>query len=431
MWLPDLADVARMTQVLSRHAAALGLPGTVTGVQLLDARLTHPHRPESPRCRAWATYLVTMRDAAPVQLYVKGFPAGGASEAAWQQERVLRPAARTTHLPELDLVVWRFPEDPRLTALPDLVSPLRAVRTLPPVVRDVLGLPEGAEPRVTVVRYQPEASVTLRLEAGLEAGAPDAPSVFAKHLADGTVADIAARHQALWSTTDPARGLRIAEPLAVDPVRRVLWTRGVAGRPLTETVSPDRLPEATEPLGRLLAALHASSVSTTSRIGVDDLLVEAHKKADKLARAHAPIAALVTELVAAATRRRRDVARERGCTLHGDFHLDQLVSSTAGPALVDLDSLLVGPPEVDLAEFLVDLALRDLPAAVTHEVAQALLSSYTAATAADIDAALLSVCADAEFVNRCYRHLRRHSPGWQGDLEVELARHAAVTSLLP
>ena len=107
-----------------------------------------------------------MRDAAPVQLYVKGFPAGGASEAAWRQERVLRPAARSTHLPELDLVVWRFPEDPRLTALPDLVTPRRAAGTLPPVVRDVLGLQAGAEPRVTVVRYQPEASVTLRLEAG-------------------------------------------------------------------------------------------------------------------------------------------------------------------------------------------------------------------------------------------------------------------------
>src|SRR5688572_23063539 len=347
MWLPHLADVARMTQVLSRHAAALGLPGAVTDVQLLDARLTHPHRPESPRCRAWATYLVTTRDAAPVQLYVKGFPAGGASEAAWQQERGLRPAGGSTHLPELDLVVWRFPEDPRLTALPDLVIPRRTAGILPPVVRDVLGLQAGAEPQVTVVRYQPEASVTLRLEAGLEGGPLGAPSVFAKHLADGTVTDIAARHQALWTTSDPARGLRIAEPLAVDPVRRVLWTRGVAGRPLAETVRPDRLPEATEPLGPLLAALHASSVATTSHLGVDDLLVEVHKKADKLARAHAPIAPRVTDLVAAATRRRRDVVRERGCILHGDFHLDQLVSSAAGPVLVDLDSLLAGPPEVD------------------------------------------------------------------------------------
>ena len=99
--------------------------------------------------------------------------------------------------------------------------------------------------------------------------------------------------------------------------------------------------------------------------------------------------------------------------------------------LVDLDSMVDGPPEVDLAEFLVDLALRDLPERRHARGRPALLSSYTAATGAEIDAALLSVCADAEFVNRCYRHLRRHTPGWQPDLEAELARHADVTSLLP
>jgi aminoglycoside phosphotransferase (APT) family kinase protein len=164
---------------------------------------------------------------------------------------------------------------------------------------------------------------------------------------------------------------------------------------------------------------------------VDELLAEAHKKAAKLVRARPPVAALVTDVVATATRRRRDVVRERARTLHGDFHLDQLVSSADGPVLVDLDSMVCGPPEIDLAEFLVDLALRGLPHTVTQEVARGLVSSYAAASGTEIDAALLAVCADAEFVNRCYRHLRRHSPGWESALEAELGRHAEVRSLLP
>jgi len=139
----------------------------------------------------------------------------------------------------------------------------------------------------------------------------------------------------------------------------------------------------------------------------------------------------VTDVVTAATRRRRDVVHERVRTLHGDFHLDQLVSSGQGPVLVDLDSLLAGAPEVDLAEFLVDLALRGLPRPVTREVAQGLLTSYTTASGSAIDVALLAVCADAEFLNRCYRHLRRHSPGWESALEAELGRHADVATLLP
>jgi len=92
-------------------------------------------------------------------------------------------------------------------------------------------------------------------------------------------------------------------------------------------VDPDQLPDATASLGAMLAALHASSVHVTQDVVVDDLLTEAQSKAAKLARAHPVIASVVTHLVAATTRRRGDAVNERVCTLHGDFHLAQLVSS--------------------------------------------------------------------------------------------------------
>jgi hypothetical protein len=99
--------------------------------------------------------------------------------------------------------------------------------------------------------------------------------------------------------------------------------------------------------------------------------------------------------------------------------------------LVDLDSMVRGAPEVDLAEFLVDVALRDLPDGVARDLGGALLSSYAAASGNPVDEALLGICADAEFLNRCYRHLRRHSPGWRDALAAELARHDDVVGLLP
>ena len=142
------------------------------------------------------------------------------------------------------------------------------------------------------------------------------------------------------------------------------------------------------------------------------------------------IAGPVDDLVKAAAGRRADVVRERDCTLHGDFHLDQLVGSPEGPVLVDLDSMVRGTPEIDLAEFLVDLSLRGLRATIAHDVSERLLTSYAASAGFEPDAALLAICADAEFVNRCYRHLRRHAPGWQTALETELGRRAEVATLL-
>jgi len=116
--------------------------------------------------------------------------------------------------------------------------------------------------------------------------------------------------------------------------------------------------------------------------------------------------------------------------LHGDFHLDQLVGSPQGPVLVDLDSIVRGAPEIDLAEFLVDLALRGLPDGIARDVTGRLLTSYADSSGTDVDPALLAIFADVEFLNRCYRKLRHHAPGWQADLETELARHAAVTDLV-
>ena len=424
MWLPDLADAAWVGDILSRHAESLGVTGEVAATRLVDVRLTNPHRPESWRCRGWATYVVALHGGSSEQLYLKGFPDRATSEAAWRQDRAARPSGRSDHLAEHDLVVWRFPEDPQLPALPDLLASPLGSGLVPEAVGAALGMRSGL--RVSVVRYQPEASATLRVE-GPEVGGPTA---FAKHLGADSVDGVAARHRALWSMSGPGEPLRVAEPLAADPVRRVLWTRGVPGPTLTDAVPPSELAGATGITGALLAALHGSVIGPTPTVSVDGLVAEMRKKAGKLTHAHPAVEPIVSDLLAAAAKRRGDVARERECTLHGDFHLDQLVASADGPVLVDLDTMVHGPPEVDLAEFLVDLALRALPEGVADEVADQLLASYHAASGTEVDAAMLAICADAEFVNRCYRHLRRHTPGWQQDLEAELSRHGDVARLL-
>jgi hypothetical protein len=417
MWLPDLADEQWLAGMLAGHATDLGIASTITQVRLDEVRLTHPHRPDSPRCRAWATCEVLVQDGPPVRLYLKGYPTGTSAGAAHEH-----PAA--THLADLDLLVWRFPDDPRLDSLPLLVDGRRTRDVLPTAVRKALELREDDEMSTTVVRYQPERSVTVRVSTRRGG----APAVYAKHL-DGDVDAFAAQHEALWANGRDS-ALRLARPLAVDLEHRVLWTEAVVGGPLTAVVAPDRMPDAVASVGPLLAALHAAPVLVDDRLTTADLLVEVRKKAEKICRAHPAIAGRVTGVVDAAADRHRDAGPERACTLHGDFHVDQLVQGPDGPVLVDLDSFVRGTPEIDLAEFLVDLCLRDLPRPLVHEIGARLLTGYVDAAGAGPDPDLLAVCADAEFVNRCYRHLRRHAPGWEQRLEAELARHSDLTGLL-
>src|SRR4051812_28930556 len=82
VWVPDLADAAWMSETLSRHTESLGLPDRPVTAQLVDVRLTNPHRPESSRSRGWATYHVTSPQEAPLLLYLKGFPDRAAGRAA-------------------------------------------------------------------------------------------------------------------------------------------------------------------------------------------------------------------------------------------------------------------------------------------------------------------------------------------------------------
>jgi hypothetical protein len=210
----------------------------------------------------------------------------------------------------------------------------------------------------------------------------------------------------------------------------VLWTRGVPGLPLAAAVPATGLPAAVAPVGALLAALHRSGVAPEGSVRVLDLVQEARKKAAKLAVAHPAVAPVVTALAERAAARAAEVRSEHVVAAHGDFHLDQLVAAPDGPVLVDLDSMVRAAPELDLAEFLVDLALRRLPGPVAEAVAGGLVAGYTAAGGGPLDPGLLALCADAEFVNRCYRHLRRRTPGWEAELEAELARDHDVQAVL-
>lgn len=434
MWLPAVADTEWMTEVFSRNAVLLGLMDGVSSARMLDARLSHPHEPESRLCSGWATYELTTGETTstvPILLYVKAFPAG-ASTAAWQQHCAAVPYTAARHLPTLDLIVWQFPEDPGLPALPALVDPVVAVRHLPPVLGTALA-GSGFGPGglgVEVVRYQPETNATLRYDVDLGA-ASDAPGVFAKHLAGGDVAATARRHCELWSLTARTPGLRIAAPLAADLQRGVLWTRALAGQPMVSALQPERLRAAAYDVALVLASLHDCGVVVAEQVCVEDALTEARKKSDKLAWAHPPIARLVCELATAAQVWRAGVHIKTDRTLHGDFHVGQLIDEPDGAYLVDLDSMVRGPAEMDLAEFVVDLSLRDVPEPVVKEIVPLLLDEYESHAGRSLDPALLRTFADAEFVNRCYRHLRRHAPGWSTALEHDLAQHDKLASLLP
>jgi Phosphotransferase enzyme family len=416
VFVPDIADAERMSDVIGAHARTLDL-GDVTGpCRLVDAQIRHSHRPSSPRCTGWATYSVPVDRDGDVLLYVRAYPDGGSDEA-WDDLVANGRTAGAFHLPDHDLIVWIFPDDPSLPALSQLVDPNRACQRLPVAAPGRLD--------VTVVRYQPEVSATLRYQIAAGLG-QDPVVVFGKALAVDPTA-MGARHDQLWR--QPRPGLRIARPLGTDPGLRVLWTLGVTGEPVRVGGNTDAAAELARDLATIVAALHDSVVSPDRELRWEDYLVEGRKKAAKLGAA-LPRCRSAVDAIAP-----RDASFASGAPaalVHGDLHLDQFVDSPGGPVLVDLDSVAAGDAELDLAELVVDVGTRDLPEPTIGAFVDALLDGYTRhAPARPIRLGLLGALADAEFLTRCHRHLRRRAPGWERALEQALAQHEVLRAVLP
>lgn len=406
----DLADPVRVAAVVRRHHRALGLPHAPAAVELLDVRIQNPQRPDSPRCRGWATVRVATAPGGDVcddvVLLLRAGDHGRLSEGG-------------TILPGLPLRVWSFPHDPGLSALASMTDPQRAEDLLPegPAARDpVVG--------VRVVRWQPGVSASLRCALVGDAGRS---AVYAKVLAHGAllaVDDVQRRLHARSSA-----GLRVAEPLGADPVHGILWTREVAGWPLLDTLrtgDPASIDRTARQTARSLAALHSSvSVPQLRRVQPGDVAVEAAKKARKIARAqpqHDDAVRRLGDLVTEGL----DVPTDDARPHHGDYHVGQLLDTRDGLVLLDLDEMGVGDPAVDLAELAVDLLLRGLPPGTARRFLEVVGSSYGVAGGVLPTVGVLRGYAAAELLNRCYRHLRSPLPGWEADLALALAGAADV-----
>jgi hypothetical protein len=429
MFVPEIADDVRMTEVLTAHSDRLAL-GPFTGpCRLVEAQIRHSHRPSSPRCRGWATYAVPVASAGrpPVLVYVRGYP-DGAADQEWVALVASGRARGATHLPDQDMIVWVFPDDPRLPALATLVDAERILTHLP-----TARVPQLAGRTVTsgdieldVVRYQPETSATVRYR--ITAGSGENPVVIYAKALDADPTDLGALQDRLWHRSASQPGLRVAPPLGSDPGLQLLWTRGVPGPPVGARDDPASAELAREVAGTV-AALHDSGVPAPHVIRSEALLAEGRKKAAKIAEALPRCRSAVSAI--APRDGRYEPAITTPATVHGDLHLDQIVDAPDGLVLVDLDSVASGDAELDLAELVVDVVLRSVGADAVDTFVSALLETYERCSSAPIRRGLVRALADAEFLTRCHRHLRQRAPGWELALEQALEHHSVLAAALP
>jgi thiamine kinase-like enzyme len=343
------------------------------------------------------------------------------------------------HLPDLDMVVWAFPNERKLTGLERLTNGawLQA-RTLPALVPQLHG-PDWRLERCAhrIVHYVPEHTCTVQatLDVRRADGMRQRSVVYGKAYYDGTGARVGDAMRRLWSSRAVQSGaLGIARPLAYEPRDRVLWQEGLEGATLEQAHPDDRIPERVlRRVAGAIAALHGSPVARLPSVGPADVLAELRTRAAVIGDAQPGLRERLDRVVRALSGAAPGAAA--AATLHGDLHPKNLFLIGERVCLIDLDSVRRGPAELDLASWLACMlyraCLRGEPSGSVQAAVGSFVNLYERERGAPIDRRALDWYTAAALVSeRAYRVLSRLKDGRLEILDdlLELALRAVAGS---
>jgi tRNA A-37 threonylcarbamoyl transferase component Bud32 len=369
-------------------------------------------------------------------LYGKAYLDGrsAADFAAEQQGTLSEPedGAAVMHLPEFDLILWRFPADPVLRQLPQLCRPAWVKHALPSsVLPDAWGEPERIDDiAIDIVNYRPEQRCLLRYRLQ---GAATALVVYAKTFADHTAGTIYRCIDHLWqrSQHDPQSFL-IAPPLAYDATTRTIWQQELSGVPLRGVLDGATSPGLMHTVAVGLARLHASDLRSSLRLTPAAQLAEVSKKAEKLLVLLPSLRLPLHRLLQQLRQQVGQVSPPQFTLIHNDLHCDQLLVCGERLALFDFDELALGDPAQDLADFALELYLHPGLATATaraERMVTALLRSYRPQAPWSISTPRLQWYFQVKCLTRAYRLCWQQVPAWTQQVE-RLLHLAAIAPTL-
>ncbi len=294
--------------------------------------------------------------------------------------------------------VWPFPADPGLPTLARAVDPVLMRRVLGRVVPGTGGERAIGRCTVDIVHHPRQRRCVLRYRLSQGAGGAGElrhPVLYGKVYDDPAAPAAAAA--ALRVLREGLRsGIRVPEPLAVVPGLHLGLAQAIPGRPLLPqllaTARDARGPasDAVAAAARVAAAVHAVGLPATG-LRVRDLAGERAATARALSLLepvwpdvaahlrHGVVRALAVDHGAAAATDRWPLAP---VLAHGDLTPGQVLLESSGDAgLVDVDTVCLAEPALDLGRFLAYLhvtGMRRSPGAwpLLEELTAEFIGSY-------------------------------------------------------
>ena len=384
---PQLRDMARGDQLARGIATALAR-GKRRAPTLLHCAIRKLHYRPGSGCRLVIEARFAGDGEGVEQLYFGRLLTGDGAQRQFEASRrsALTPprfGPPILFLPEWDLVLWAYPNDPGLPGLA-LLSDLRRVRERLAASPGDFGLEQPPQAvRARRVKYVPGKRCGYVYSIVGSAGhwrGTRGLRIYGKCYAEGEAArahDVALR---FWRS--PARiGGRflLPRPYACDEEAGIVWQEAFAGRPLLKQRGRTALARGGAfEIGARLAALHATDVDLEEQMTLGfqvEMLRRSIEASRSLPARHARAARELGNHLITMSRR---LAELPPATLHGSFRLSHVMASREGLAFIDLDGANRGDPSCDIGHFVAHVLRQGATASMSDSAASRLARSFHA-----------------------------------------------------
>lgn len=278
------------------------------------------------------------------------------------------------HFPELDMVLWVFPNDRKLERLPAFIDPQTLTASvLPVLLRSHFGNDWRIEKlNQRIAHYTPEYTCMQRLELLLrrepENSGKEGPKQMPLVIYGKTYATALEAAQCyinmLWLWESESRRLgrfRMAMPLGFHAETQSQWQLGLQGDPLIALpLSTPALVNRFFPAAACVAALHAIPLRIHQTTSLHALLQQLEIVRERVAVTCPEARTAICRLTGMLLQRAAHLPSAPPVLLHGDLHLKNFILAHDQVYLIDLDNLTRGPAAQDLGSFAAALMYRGL-----------------------------------------------------------------------
>ncbi len=375
----------------------------------------------------------------PLKLYGRAYM-GGHSKKVFTK---LPPTPLTSpafgkplvHLPNLDMIIWAFPNDPKLHHLPKLLDIQTVENTLPlPMERksalDWSQKNRGIRPNL--VRYKPESRCTIRydLRENPRSTSP-AHAIYAKTFANECGTSVFHRNEYFWSQSlANSRGFTVAKPLGLTKEINTVWQDGIYGYPLRRMINRTNFHDLLTIVGKNLAVFHKSRLMMERTVSHKDRVIEARKQSAKIYQVFPEHKKSLCSFLLELEEQVTDFSSAPTSVIHGDFHLEQLMLSKHRIVLCDFDDVAQGDPLQDVADFLAQLYFYDYAVDFIAPMTRSFCLAYARHVDWEMSPDRVRWHMQIQLIRKACRELLQLQPGWNRRMEhyLTLARQGDIAT---